>query len=195
MGEWWSVQSVHASASVGYKPRLIAGFWASFLIVVALLVGFATQAHADQLLAPNDQVKVTVFGEQELSGEFAVDAAGFISLPLIGKVIAGNGTVEQLESAIVEKLLDGYLKDPRVGVEVLSLRSIYVLGEVDKPGSYPYSVGLTALRAVALAGGFTYRARKNGIRITRASEKAEQKVAGDEAVFPGDMVRVPERFF
>lgn len=154
-------------------------------------------AQGDTILAASDRVKVTVFGQLDLSGEFEVDAAGFISMPLVGKIAAANGGPQHLEAAIEEELLDGYLKNPRVSVEVLSLRSIFVLGEVGVPGSYPYTSGLTALKAVALAGGFTYRARKNGLRVTRASEpeKGEQKIAGGTAVSPGDIVVVPERFF
>lgn len=170
----------------------------ALLLAVLLALGSATAiAQADTILAASDRVKVTVFGQADLSGEFEVDAAGFISMPLVGKIAAANGGPQHLEAAIEEELLDGYLKNPRVSVEVLSLRSIFVLGEVGVPGSYPYTFGLTALKAVALAGGFTYRARKNGLRVTRASEpeKGEQKIAGGTAVSPGDIVVVPERFF
>ncbi|MCH8187088.1 MAG: polysaccharide export protein [Proteobacteria bacterium] len=178
-------------------PKTVLGF--CILVLVALLAQGAPDAirHGDAILASSDRVRVTVFSHPDLSGEFEVDAAGFISMPLIGKVAAANGGAERLEAAIEEKLLDGYLKNPRISVEVLSLRAIYVLGEVGVPGSYPYTVGLTALKAVALAGGFSYRAKKNGMRVTRASEpeKGEQRIAGSAVISPGDIVVVPERFF
>ena len=146
-------------------------------------------------LAAGDQVRVTIFGEEDLSGEFEVDAAGQISLPLIGKVRAAGGGADELGAAIVTALLDGYLKHPRVSVEILSFRSIFVMGEVNRPGSYPYSAGLTAIKAIALAGGFTYRAKKNVLFITRDPELGEQEIRVDNFVLPGDTIRVKERFF
>ncbi len=205
LGEWWSVR---VGAGVGChlrKARLpkarssITALGFCILLLVALVASGAPDAFAqgDSFLASNDRVKVTVFGQPELSGEFEVDAAGFISMPLIGKVAAANGGAGRLESAIEEKLLDGYLKNPRISVEVLSLRAIFVLGEVGVPGSYPYTAGLTALKAIALAGGFSYRARKNEMRVTRASEpwKGEQRIAGSDVISPGDIIVVPARFF
>ena len=174
-------------------------FGSCVFLLAALFVLSAPRAfaQAESILASSDRVKVTVFGEPDLSGEFEIDATGFISMPLIGKVAAANGGTRRLEAAIEEKLLDGYLKYPRISVEVLSLRSIFVLGEVGVPGSYPYTVGLTALKAVALAGGFSYRAKKKGLRVTRASkpEMGEQRISGGEMIFPGDIIVVPERLF
>ncbi len=205
--------SVHMGAGAGrHPPKLlspkirlrkasspISALVFGVLLLVALIAPETPAAFAqgDTILASGDRIRVTVFGQPDLSGEFEVDAAGFVSLPLIGKVAAAKGGVQRLEGAIEKKLLDGYLKNPRIGVEVLSLRAIFVLGEVGVPGTYPYSVGLTALKAVALAGGFSYRAKKNGLRVTRSSEpeKGEQRIAGGEVIFPGDIVVVPERFF
>lgn len=138
-----------------------------------------------------------VFGEEDLSGEFEVDASGSVSLPLIGEVQADDLTIRQLEGAITEKLLDGYLKKPRVNIEVLNYRPFFILGEVRAPGSYPYVSRMTVLTAVALAGGYTYRARKNRILITRANDpkNGEQTVTEEAVVLPGDIIRVPERFF
>lgn len=190
--------SVHVGADVGYHlPITVLGFW--ILLLVALVASGAPDAFAqgDTILAASDRVKVTVFGQPDLSGEFEVDAAGFISMPLIGKVAAANGGAQRLEATIAEKLLDGYLKNPRINVEVLSLRAIFVLGEVGVPGSYPYTVGLTALKAVALAGGFSIRAKKTEMRVTRASEpwKGAQRITGSDVISPGDIVVVPARFF
>ncbi len=173
------------------------------LLLSVLLTSFVSsdvEAAADQpvyTLGSGDRVRVTVFGEEDLSGEFEVDGSGFISMPLIGEVEAGGLTLRQLEKAISEKLLDGYLKTPRVSVEVRDYRPFYILGEVKEPGNYPYVNGMTVLNAVALAGGYTYRARKKRLLITRANdaERAEQPATENTVVFPGDIVRVPERFF
>ncbi len=173
------------------------------LLLSVLLTSFVSsdvEAAADQLvytLGSGDRVRVTVFGEEDLSGEFEVGGSGFISLPLIGEVRAGGLGLRQLEKVITEKLLDGYLKTPRVSVEVRNYRPFYILGEVKEPGSYPYVSGMTVLNAVALAGGYTYRARKKRLLITRANdaEGAEQPVTENTVVLPGDVVRVPERFF
>ena len=148
-------------------------------------------------LGSGDRVRVTVFGEEELSGEFEVDGLGAISLPLIREVQAGGLRLRQLEQAITEKLLDGYLKNPRVSLEVLNYRPFYILGEVKQPGSYPYVSGMTVLNAVALAGGYTYRAKKKGLLITHAneSELGEQPATEETVVLPGDILKVPERFF
>lgn len=200
LGEWWFGRASAGVNCPSRETRLSANALGVGLILLAALFVLGTPgafAQGETILAASDRVKVTVFGEPDLSGEFEVDVTGFISMPLIGKVAAANGGPQRLEGAIEGKLLDGYLKDPRVSVEVLSLRSIFVLGEVGIPGSYPYTTGLTALKAVALAGGFSYRAKKNGLRVTRASEpgKGEQSISGNEAISPGDIVVVPERFF
>ena len=207
MSELGAVPSAHAVSGVGGNshqnwpragwPATLLGFSVFLLVALFVLGTPGAFAQVEAVLASSDRVRVTVFGEPELSGEFEVDATGFISMPLIGKVVAANGGVQRLAAVIEEKFLDGYLKVPRVSVEVLSLRSIFVLGEVGVPGSYPYTIGLTALKAVALAGGFTYRAKKNGLRVTRASEpdKLEQRIAGSDVIGPGDIVVVPERFF
>ncbi len=176
--------------------RLVWLFLFAVLLAIAVAAGSSIAiAQEGGALAAGDQVRVTVFGEEDLSGEFEVDAAGQISLPLIGKVAAAGGGADELEASIVTALLDGYLKHPRVSVEILSFRSIFVMGEVNRPGSYPYSTGLTAIKAIALAGGFTYRAKKNVLFITRDPELGEQEIRVDNFVLPGDTIRVKERFF
>ena len=147
-------------------------------------------------LGSGDKLRVIVFGEDDLSGEFDVTGAGMVSLPLIGQVRAQGLTVDQFEQAITNKLLDGYLKNPRVSVEVLNYRPFYIIGEVNEPGQYPYTSGMSVLNAVAVAGGFTYRANEDRVYITRG-DGDEQAYAADQSVkvLPGDVVRVPERFF
>lgn len=148
----------------------------------------------DYRLGTGDAVRVTVFGHQDLSGEFEVAGSGRVSLPLIGELQAGGMTVRQLEQAIVAKLQPDYLKNPRVAVEVLNYRPFYILGEVNQPGSYAYVNGMRVINAVAMAGGFTYRADEDDLWITRAGG-AREKASQTTIVRPGDVVEVPERFF
>jgi len=148
-------------------------------------------------LAAGDTVRVTVYGHEDLSGEFEVDGAGRISLPLIRDVTAEGRTLQELEESITTKLSPDYLKQPRVSAEILNYRPFYIIGEVSEPGSYPYVNGMTVINAVAVAGGFTYRARKGRIRIVRESgdSTVNLEVASDTPVMPGDVIEVPERFF
>jgi len=177
--------------------RWIGNLW------IVLLIGFAgaPPAPAQQLdeyrTGSGDKLRVTVFGHDDLSGDFLVDGAGYITLPLIGNVRAGNSTTREIELAIVAKLKPDYLKNPRVGVEVLNYRPFYILGEVKNPGSYPYVEGMKVINAIALSGGYTYRARENKLLITRADDRERKKQPADHdtLVMPGDVIEVPERFF
>lgn len=151
----------------------------------------------DYSLGSGDQLRVTVFGQIDLSGEFQVDGTGAISMPLIGSVAADGLTERELERAIVDKLKPDYLKNPRVSVEVINYRPFYIIGEVKQPGRYPYVNGMKVINAVALAGGYTYRARENKLFIIRAKDPKQVKSAAnhDTIVLPGDVIEVPERFF
>jgi len=149
-------------------------------------------------LGPGDKLKIVVFGEESLSGEFAVSDAGRISMPLIGEVAAGGHTVPDVQKTIAAQLADGgFLKQPRVSAEVLNFRPFHILGEVNKPGEYPYSSGLTVMNAVAKAAGFTYRANTKRVYIRRAGSDHEEKVPLTAAMLvqPGDTIRIAERFF
>lgn len=148
-------------------------------------------------LGAGDRLKVVVFGEESLSGEFEIDGQGMVSLPLIGNMKAGSIDVRAFEHNIAERLKDGYLVSPRVSIEVLNFRPFFILGEVKNPGSYPYVNGLTVLNAVALAGGFTHRARTDRVLIRHGSDQkdSEFEAGEDGKVRPGDVIRVTERFF
>lgn len=148
-------------------------------------------------LGSGDQIRVTVYGEEDLSGEFVLDGTGTISMPLIGTVSVGGNDLPAAERLIVEQLADGFLINPRVSIEVLNYRPFYILGEVNEPGSYAYVSGMTVLNAVALASGFTYRASENKIEVTRRINGEERKfrIEITAQVLPGDILRVPERFF
>jgi polysaccharide export outer membrane protein len=145
-----------------------------------------------------DKLRVIVFGEEALTGEFFVSGAGTIAFPLVGEINVKGRTVPQIQTAIEDKLRDGYLKQPKVSAEVLNYRPFYILGEVMKPGTYPYTNGLTVLNAVATASGFTYRAEKRKVFIKRASGnegETEQALTPTTPVEPGDTIRIGERFF
>jgi polysaccharide biosynthesis/export protein len=148
-------------------------------------------------LGVGDKLRLTVYGEPSLSGEFALGANGTISVPLIGDVPSAGKTTSEVVEAIRTRLADGYLRDPRVSGEVVSYRPFYILGEVRSPGTYPYVVGLTALNAIATAQGFTPRANRSLVFIRRLGEDMEKpyELTPDLLVFPGDTIRLGERYF
>jgi polysaccharide export outer membrane protein len=152
---------------------------------------------ADYKLGPGDKIKIVVYQDQTLSGEFSISSAGSISFPLIGQITATDLTINQLCAVISKKLGDGYIIDPQVSGEVTVYRPFYILGEVNRPGEYPYASGLTAIKSIATAGGFTYRANHHIIYMRRSGEMAERRVklTEDFYVEPGDIIRVVERHF
>ncbi len=176
-------------------------YWAIFALIACFGVLQAAQAFAADAVAyklgSGDKLRVTVFGEKDLSGDFDVNDQGVVALPLIGPVSVAGKTLDETETLITQSYGKSYLVNPRVNVEVLNYRPFYILGEVQKPGSYPYVNGLTVLNAVALAGGYTPRANRDHIAIRRAAnpDAGEQPTGEDSRVLPGDVVRVPERFF
>lgn len=154
----------------------------------------ALEANAVYRLGPGDALRVTVWGEDDLSGAFTVDGAGRVALPLIGSVEVGGLDTAAAEGAITARFADGFLKHPRVSVEVTNYRPFYILGEVQKPGAYPFRSGLTVMGAVAVGGGFTYRADEDDIEIKRG-EREPADVPMDATVLPGDVINVKQRFF
>lgn len=158
----------------------------------------ASRDHIEYRLGAGDKLRINVYGEDSLSGEFTVPGgAGMIPFPLIGNVQAAGLTANELQTEIEGKLRPDYLKDPRVSIEVLNYRPFYILGEVMKPGEYPYTTGLTVLNAVATANGFTYRADTHKVYIRHANSTAETefKLNATTVVEPGDTIRIGERFF
>lgn len=165
----------------------------SFVLATAV----AETQESEIVLSPGDRVQISVFGHPDLSGEFEVDAMGRLSMPLVQSVRAQGLTIDELKEAVVDALRPEYLLNPRVTAQLLSLRPFYILGEVNAPGSYPFTNDMTVERAVAVAGGFTPRARTKRIVIRRIvdGEGAEIPAQEDTQVRPGDMIEVPERFF
>jgi polysaccharide biosynthesis/export protein len=150
-------------------------------------------------LAPGDKIRVNVFGEDTLSGEFAITSAGNLTFPLVGNVPATGQTVEQLQEALRTRLADGYIRDPKVSIQVVNFRPYYILGEVNRPGEYPASTGLTLEQAVAAAGGYTYRANTRSAMMKHATETSEKPVElrGKTSILiqAGDTIRIRERHF
>jgi polysaccharide export outer membrane protein len=148
-------------------------------------------------LGPNDQVHVTVYNEATITGDYVVDGAGFVAIPVAGRIRAAGLTTEQLERRITSKLNGGILKDARVTVQVGNYAPFYIRGEVKKPGEFPYKPGLTLGDAVALAGGYTYRADESRAFVRPAGSNAEitRPLGVDPPITPGDNIRIPERFF
>ena len=148
-------------------------------------------------LGTGDTVHVTVFGETDLSGDYPIDGTGIMRMPLIGQVRAAGLTISALENTIQTKLSAGYLRDPKISAEVTSYRPFYIIGEVNKPGEYPYASGMNVLTAVALAGGFTYRADDTDVDIRHKGSTKEISVPADPSskIEPGDIITVSERFF
>jgi protein involved in polysaccharide export with SLBB domain len=141
--------------------------------------------------------ELAVFNENEMSREYEVDSAGKVTLALIGAVQAGGRTPSELQDGLREALGKGYLRNPKVSVEVSSYRPFYVIGEVTRAGEYPFKNGMNVISAVAVAGGYSYRANNTTIYIRRAEEPTEKafEASNGVMVYPGDIVRVPERFF
>lgn len=154
---------------------------------------------ATYVLGAGDRVRITVFGEDRLSGEYTVTSTGEISFPLIGNLRALGLTVADLQKLIRDKLASGYLNDPRVTAESLTVRPYYVLGEVARPGQYQFLDGLTLQQAIATAGGYTYRAKRGKLYV-KPSQALDEKTVDMKKqpgtlVTPGDTIRVGERFF
>ena len=148
-------------------------------------------------LGPGDKLNIITFDEPQLTGLFFVGANGMVSLPWIGDVPAAGRTESQMRADIEARLKDGYILNPQVSLQVMVFRPFYILGEVNKPGEYPYVSGLTVMAAVATAQGFTYRANKHTVWIKHPGPGGEVKLPLTPAteVHAGDTVRIAERYF
>ncbi len=155
------------------------------------------EANAPYTLASGDRLRIIVFGQDSLSNSYAVDGTGHISMPLIGVVPAQGATTGQLERAIESRLRNGFLREPRVSVEVEAYRPFFILGEVTTAGQYPYINGMTVQNAVAVAGGFAPRATRSNVDLTRIVNgyPITASVPMTTPVLPGDTVTVRERWF
>ncbi|WP_419827827.1 polysaccharide biosynthesis/export family protein [Sphingomonas sp.] len=151
----------------------------------------------DYQLGTGDKIRITVFNEPTLSGDFAVGADGQLSLPLIGNVPARGKRPGDIAAAVQSALGAGYLRNPQVSAEVTTYRPFFILGEVKMPGQYPYAVGLTVFNAIATAQGYTPRSDRRNVFIRRAGQGQEErfKLTPDMRILPGDTIRIGERYF
>jgi len=191
----------HRSSSAGLTLLLfvlaIAGISVSLSIHASAQTRPSASSAESYVLGPNDRIRVKVYGEADITGEYEIDNTGQVSIPLAGHIKAAGATTPQLERLIKAALAKGIVRDPRVNVEIAQYRPYYILGEVKKSGEYPYRHGLTVMDAVASAGGFTYRANENKVFLRRSGAGAEETYPLDAPVpvFPGDNIRIPERYF
>jgi polysaccharide export outer membrane protein len=176
----------------------------AFLGPVTTRVTYASDIDPDVGAEPTyrldsgDVVRVFVYGQPNLSRSYPVDGSGYISVPLIGTVRARGLMTAGLGHAIGSRLSAGFVKDPSVSVDIVAYRPFYILGEVRAAGQYPFTTGLTVQQAVAIAGGYTARADKGPVCITRTSLSGEVTaihVLPTERVRPGDTITVGERWF
>ena len=152
---------------------------------------------AQYRLNVGDKLNIVVFGHEDVSGEFQINGGGHITMPLLGQVAAANRTVTQLQTEITAALDKDYIVNPRVSIEVLNYRPFYILGQVNAPGSYSYVTGMDVRQAIAIAGGFTRRARTSTVTVIRetAQGTVEIEAKPDIPILPGDTIEVERRLF
>ncbi|MFC3173505.1 polysaccharide biosynthesis/export family protein [Novosphingobium bradum] len=193
------------------KPALLARLAAPLLAVPLLVPAFvaisgcAPSALAERppvgtfayRIGPGDRLRIATYGEDRLTGEFTVTAQGAVAFPLLGEVAAGGQTVPEFTALLQRRLASEYMRNPQVSVEMVNFRPVYILGEVSRPGEFPYGERLSIYALVAKAGGFTYRANQGYALIRSENETVERPVrlSSATAVQPGDTIRIPERTF
>ena len=148
-------------------------------------------------LDAGDRLRIVVFGQEGLTNSYSVDAAGVVTMPLIGSVPARGCTPAELAAAITSRLQGGFIREPYVAVEIEAYRPFFILGEVAAPGQYPYVPNMTAEAAVAIAGGFTPRAKRNVVTITRTTQMGPTRIVAspNAPLTPGDTIAIGERWF
>lgn len=177
----------------------LAGCYTDFgPVEVGTGAGSLSGASVATLLQPGEKLKITVYGEESLTAEYDVNPAGYVSMPLIGAIKAAGRSQSEFAKEIANRYLrGGFLQDPHVTVAVVQYKPFYVLGEALNPGEYPFRSGLNVHTAVAMAGGFTYRASRSYVLIRHSGDEAwkEYSLAEPVPIAPGDLIRVPERYF
>ena len=174
----------YTSAAVAYAPASYA---------TPMPVAHDTAYRLDA----GDRLRVVVYGQEGLTNSYAIDAGGSITMPLIGSVPARGRTPAGLAADIAARLRRGYIREPSVAVEIESYRPFFILGEVAAPGQYPYVPNMSVESAVAIAGGFSPRARRDSVTLTHDDGAGSMRVVVPlgTAVSPGDTVLVGERWF
>ena len=181
--------------------RLILATFISYFCVVGSLPAenISDTRQLQYQLGSGDKLRITFFGKHtsDLSGEYEIDGAGLVPLPLVGSIRLGGKTVKEAETTIIGAYKPDYVKNPRVAVQVLNYRPFYIMGQVGSPGSYPYVNGITVLEAVVIAGGFSKRAKEDEMTIIRGTDptRAKEDATPKSIVLPGDVIEVPQRYF
>jgi polysaccharide export outer membrane protein len=188
--------SVAATESGGGAISALRNSFAAARVPVAYAAparGYDSAYHLDA----GDKLRVVVYGQEGLTNTYAIDASGSITMPLIGSVPARGRTTAGLAAEIAAKLRNGYIREPSVAVEIDSYRPFFILGEVAAPGQYPYVPNMTVESAIAIAGGFSPRARRDIVTLTHTdpSGAARYEVPLGTSLKPGDTVQVGERWF
>jgi polysaccharide biosynthesis/export protein len=161
------------------------------------------------VLGPGDKLRIVLYGGDpgsvhavssvagDAGDQYVVSDMGTVDAPYIGAVKAGGLTIDQLKRDITAKLADGYVKDPKVGIDVVASRPFYIVGEVNHPGSYPCTAGSRLVSAVALAGGYTYRANEDFAVVERkeGDHIVTGRAAPDTPILPDDVIKIPERYY
>jgi len=170
-----------------------------FLVSGASALAQAAITSPQYQLGSGDRLSIVFFGKHvgDLSGEYEIDGAGRIPMPLVGSIRVQGLTVTEAEAAIKAAYQPDYVKDPRLSIQVLNYRPFYIMGQVNSPGSYPYVNGITVLEAVVIAGGFTKRARESRMQIIRGTDatRSKQDATPETVILPGDVIEVPQRYF
>jgi protein involved in polysaccharide export with SLBB domain len=149
-------------------------------------------------LQPGEKIRITVYGEEALTGDYDINPSGYVSMPLVGLMKAAGRSQSEFGREVANKFSrGGFLQDPHVTVAVIQFKPFYVLGEATTPGEYPFRSGLNVHTAVAMAGGFTYRASRSFVLIRHTGEEVwkEYPLTEPVPIAPGDLIRVPERYF
>lgn len=167
------------------------------VVPVAYAAPASVRHDAPYHLDAGDKLRVVVYGQEGLTNTYSISASGTITMPLIGAVPARGRTPQTLAADIAARLRNGYIREPSVAVEVETYRPFFILGEVQAPGQYPYVPNMTVESAVAIAGGFSPRARKDRVTLTHtdASGTSRTTVPPGTPINPGDTVFVGERWF
>lgn len=165
--------------------------------VAASYAAYPAGMQTGYMLDSGDRLRITVFGQEGLTNSYAVDAAGNITMPLIGPVAARGLTPDQLSRSIGERLRQGYIREPHIALEIEGYRPFFILGEVTTPGQYAYVANMTVENAVAIAGGFGPRASKSQVTLTRnqGGQIVKASVGLNYPIRPGDTLRIQERWF
>jgi polysaccharide export outer membrane protein len=177
--------------------KILCLLTASCLVTACAATKPTAPSHTQYILGTGDRLKIDVYGDETLSGEFTVDVSGKISMPLIQQVEVAGQTSQSLEMLISDKLYPTYMNDPKVSVQIMEYGDVFVLGEVRLPGKYPYTPNMTVIQAVAVAGGYTYRGNESDADIMRTinGEVKEYNFKKTERIMPGDTVYVDRRWF